>query len=251
MASHDVIDDSGGGRAAASAKPFQIRGRYFTAVALRPEDARLDDAFYAALDAQLGQTPQFFANAPMILDMAAMADLPPGGALPWLIDNLRRRKLAPFGIQNATPAQSAAASAMGLITVAGGHDAPLTPPRDTPATAESAPAAKPVARTIDHPVRSGQTVVAEDGDLIVIGPVSSGAELIAAGNIHVYGTLRGRAMAGVYGDTSARIYCQKLDAELLAIAGLYRTSENLEHEVRNRNVQVYLRDERLCVETLG
>lgn len=62
MASHDVIDDSGGGRAAASAKPFQIRGRYFTAVALRPEDARLDDAFYAALDAQLGQTPQFFAR---------------------------------------------------------------------------------------------------------------------------------------------------------------------------------------------
>ena len=81
--------------------------------------------------------------------------------------------------------------------------------------------------------------------------VSSGAELIARGNIHVYGLLRGRAMAGAEGDESARIFCQRLDAELLAVAGLYRTSENLEPELLNRPVQVFLQDERLCVEALG
>ena len=85
---------------------------------------------------------------------------------------------------------------------------------------------------------------------MVVAPVSSGAELIAHGNIHVYGRLRGRALAGVNGDRSARIFCQSLDAELIAIAGLYRTSEDLGPEVRKQRIQAFLREDTLCVEAL-
>ena len=104
---------------------------------------------------------------------------------------------------------------------------------------------------LTRPVRSGQVIVAERGDLTVIGPVSSGAELVAAGSIHVYGPLRGRAIAGVHGEESARIFCQSQNAELLAVAGLYRTSESIDDELRNRSVQVYLDKDKLRMEALG
>ena len=100
-------------------------------------------------------------------------------------------------------------------------------------------------------MRSGQTVYAERGDLTIVGPVSSGAEIVASGSIHVYGPLRGRAIAGAHGDETARIFCQSLDAELLAIAGLYRTSESIQDELRQRSVQVVLNNDRLDVEAFG
>ncbi len=106
-------------------------------------------------------------------------------------------------------------------------------------------------KVVRAPVRSGQMVVCERGDLTVIGSVASGSELVAGGNIHVYGPLRGRAMAGVHGDESARIFCQSLDAELVAIAGLYKTSETLEDAARNRATHIYLEDERLRMEVIG
>ena len=109
----------------------------------------------------------------------------------------------------------------------------------------------PANKLVPVPVRSGQLIYAERGDLIVVGSVASGAELIASGNIHVYGRMRGRAMAGVDGNENARIFCQNLDAELLAIAGLYRTNEHLEEHLRRKAVQVFLRDQNLCVEALG
>ena len=111
--------------------------------------------------------------------------------------------------------------------------------------------AQPSNRLITSPVRSGQTVIAETGDLTIVGPVGSGAELIAAGSIHVYGQLRGRASAGVFGDETARIFCQSLDAELLSIAGLYKPSEAIDPLARKRNVQVYLQGDHLCVEAFG
>jgi septum site-determining protein MinC len=99
-------------------------------------------------------------------------------------------------------------------------------------------------------VRSGQKIVAERGDLVVCASVGSGAELVAVGNIHVYGALRGRALAGVNGDETARIFCQHLDAELLAIAGLYRTSEDLGPDIRKQRIQAFLQEEKLVVEAL-
>lgn len=239
---------------AAAVQPFQIRGRYFTAVALRPADGPLDQAFYDSLDAQLRWSPHFFDGAPLIIDLAQAPGLSQAGDLQALAENLRGRGLAVFGVQNATPQQAAAAQEAGLISVSSGKDAPLnTEGRARPGPRREIPKKlrPPENRLITEPVRSGQTVVAEGGDLVVVGPVSSGAELIARGSIHIYGTMRGRAMAGAEGDETARIFCRSLNAELLAVAGLYRTYENLEPELLNRPVQVFLQDDRLCVEALG
>ncbi len=93
---------------------------------------------------------------------------------------------------------------------------------------------------LDTPVRSGQSVVFPEGDVTVLGSVGSGAEIVAGGSIHVYGTLRGRAMAGVNGNPSARIFCQKIEAELLAIDGYYQTAEDFDASLRNRPAQAWL-----------
>ncbi|MGO8952888.1 MAG: septum site-determining protein MinC, partial [Rhodomicrobium sp.] len=93
---------------------------------------------------------------------------------------------------------------------------------------------------LDSPVRSGQSVIFIEGDVTVLGSVGSGAEIVAGGSIHVYGTLRGRAMAGVNGNSSARIYCQRIEAELLAIDGYYQIAEELDANLRSKPVQAWL-----------
>jgi septum site-determining protein MinC len=98
----------------------------------------------------------------------------------------------------------------------------------------------PTSLLLDNPVRSGQSVVFPDGDITILGSVGSGAEIVAGGSIHVYGTLRGRAMAGVNGNSAARIYCQRIEAELLAIDGYYQTAEELDAALRNRPAQAWL-----------
>jgi septum site-determining protein MinC len=105
-------------------------------------------------------------------------------------------------------------------------------------------------RIINHPVRSGQQIYAADGDLIVLGTVSAGAELIADGNIHIYGTLRGRALAGVKGDIETWIFCQSLEAELISIAGRYRISEQIDSTDWGKAVQIHLVDDRLVIDHL-
>ena len=123
-------------------------------------------------------------------------------------------------------------------------DIPDAPAPEKPAVADAAPeAAKPLRGPclfIDDSVRSGQTVEFPDGDVTVIGSVGSGAEIIAGGSIHVYGTLRGRALAGTAGDGTARIFCRRFEAELLAIDGRYRVAENLDPSLRGRPVQARL-----------
>ncbi len=104
--------------------------------------------------------------------------------------------------------------------------------------------------TITPPVRSGQRLYAQGGDLVELAPVSAGAELMADGHIHVYGPLRGRALAGVKGNADARIFCQDLRAELISVAGHYRVSENLDPALAGRPVQVRLQDGRLITEAL-
>nr|WP_299821567.1 septum site-determining protein MinC [uncultured Jannaschia sp.] len=235
-------------------KPFQVRGRFFTAVALRL-DTGVDDGFFAALDAHISQAPAFFDDAPMVLDLENVSGTLPKPELVRLIDGLKNRGLSVFGVQNGTEEHAAIARAAGLIPMPGGREVPLErstrksapAPEPAPVQPESAPAT----RLITEPVRSGQRIFNDRGDLVVVASVSAGAELIAEGNIHVYGRLRGRALAGVNGDTNARIFCQSLDAELLAISGLYKTSESMSPAIRNERVQVFLRDEMLCIEKLA
>lgn len=247
--SHEAEDRPAG---SVAAQAFQIRGRFFTAITLRVA-ARPDEAFMAALDAQLRQTPQFFADAPVVIDLENAAALDQRGDLLRLVDGLRKRRLSVFGVQNGTAEQTAAATAAGLIVLSGGRDVPARSGQWHGETKPIVPAETPAPenRLITEPVRSGQTVFADRGDLVVVAPVGSGAELIASGNIHVYGPLRGRALAGVNGDAGARIFCQSLDADLLAVAGVYRTSESLGPEIRKRSVQVFLEGEDLKVAPLG
>ncbi|SFE23310.1 septum site-determining protein MinC [Roseivivax sediminis] len=229
---------------------FQIRGRFLTALSLRVEPGGDDAAFYSQLDEQLQKTPHFFDGAPMVLDLSHAPALAQAGRLGSLVANLRRRKLRVFGVQAAADLSEDALQDLGLIPVAAGKDAPL--PSETPGARRSRGAKLGVEnKLVRGTVRSGQTVVCDSGDLTVIGSVGSGAELVAGGNIHVYGRLRGRAMAGAHGDESARIFCQSLDAELVAIAGLYQTSETLEDTFRERPTHIYLEDERLRMEVIG
>ena len=103
-------------------------------------------------------------------------------------------------------------------------------------------------KIVDRPVRSGQQIHAAGADLVVLGAVSAGAEILADGHITVLGTLRGRALAGLDGDTGARIVCHRLQAELVSIAGSYRVLEEIEPELREAPAQVYLAGDRLCIE---
>lgn len=244
-----------GPRGVTTVRPYQIRGRFLTAIALRLEGPA-DRQMLAELDAQLRQTPQFFADAPMVIDLEHAAGVVVPEDLASLVEHLRYRRVSVFAVQGGSREQKAVAATLGLITVQSGRDAPLkgTDREEAPAPVAAAtqePARPAASRIVTSPVRSGQTVVADKGDLIVVGPVGSGAELIAAGHIHVYGQLRGRASAGVFGDETARIFCQSLDAELLSIAGLYQTSEALGSLASRQSVQVFLRGERLCVEPFG
>lgn len=237
-------------------KPIQMRGRFFTAVALQLSGPA-DRTFFDALDAKLRQTPLFFENAPLVIDLE-QAELRGGQDLIELAQALRDRRLSVFGIQNPPEGLEQAASTAGLIVMPSGREVGLDrverenerrPATRTAAKPDPTPPA-PATKVITQPVRSGQTIFADRGDLVIIGSVSSGAEVIATGNVHIYGRLRGRALAGVNGDTSARIFCNAMDAELLAIAGLYTTSENLAADTPRQFVQVFLDGEKLRVETL-
>jgi len=159
----------------------------------------------------------------------------------------------------ATPVPAVPAAALETGTAPAGEAAPepapepAAEPAAAPAQADSpaAPAAPATALVITKPLRSGQRVYARHTDLVVIGMVSQGAEVIADGNVHVYGPLRGKAMAGARGDTSARIFTTQLDAELLAVAGVYRVVEDkLDGSLHNQPALVHLDGETLRIEAL-
>ncbi|MEM6488459.1 MAG: septum site-determining protein MinC [Pseudomonadota bacterium] len=240
---------------AAVVQPLQIRGRFLTAVVV-PLSGPPDAAFEAALDTAVQQSPRFFADAPLVIDLGGAGALDNADGMAALLGLLKARRLSPVGVQNATDAQAAAAAAHGLIALKPGTDAPLdrAPARPRPsrpvAVPDPVPAPAGASLLITEPVRSGQCIVAETGDLVVLASVSSGAELIAPGHIHVYGALRGRALAGVGGDTNARIFCLSLEAELIAIAGLYKTSETFDPAVAKQRVHAFLEAETLRIQPL-
>ena len=168
-----------------------------------------------------------------------------------------------MGVITGSDAHFEAADASGLFVIApenlkdaalstsNSHIQPVEPEPEVE-RAEVPPSSTELAQNkiVTTPVRSGQQVFAPFGDLLVLAPVSAGAEILAAGNIHVYGPLRGRALAGVKGDTNARIFCQQLEAELVSIAGQYKISEDLQSENWKKAVQISLIDEKLLVSEL-
>lgn len=230
---------------------FQLKGSLFTLTVLHlfKTDAQ---TFTEQLATLVKQTPKFFYRMPIVLDLQKLED---NKALDLLAisQSLREHNIIPVGVRGGNNEQHDAAIAAGLAVL------PMTKTEGAevkPPIKSEAPKAKPVAinsqgaKLITQPVRSGQQIYAKNADLIILAPVSRGAELLADGNIHVYGALRGRALAGVTGNQEARIFCQTLDAELVSIAGHYWVSEDLQNNKHKNNVHIFLENERLHIDTL-
>jgi septum site-determining protein MinC len=245
-------------------EPFQLKGGSLTTVVLKLVDPT-DEEFFPQLFRRIRQAPSFFKNAPVIIDLE---DLSPGLAQPidlrQLQDWLRQHEMIPIGVQGGTPEGQRAAIEAGLPVVPfarsskadlSGKERAVEEPKAAPEPAKELPlkGEPPPARPtvlVKDPVRSGRRIYAKHGDLIVLAPVSAGAELLADGHIHIYSTLRGRALAGLSGDRNARIFCQCLQAELVSIAGLYRLSEDIEKTVYKKSVQIFLEADRLRMDVM-
>ena len=235
-----------------AAQPIRLKGRSFLALVLAPEPP-FDD-WLVRLDELADRSAGFFLQRPIVLDLEGVdIDRP---KLRKLLDELVERNVRIMGIENARPSILGPdmPPAMSGGRPASDIEATEAEPQPAASAKRAAPEWKP-GRTVPsivvtEPVRSGQSLMFE-GDITVVGSVASGAEVVAGGSVHIYGTLRGRAAAGSMGDASARIFCSKLEAELVAIAGLYKTSEDLEPELRGRNVQFWLNNDALMAETLG
>lgn len=215
-----------------------VQGALFTVMVVRAAMLR-DPAFEHELSQQISRSPRFFQNAPVVLDLRAVENMTETSEFERIKETLRELTLTLVGVQNAQPAQLEAATAAGLASFAPNA-------AGQPRSAAAAPPA-PKTRFITAPVRSGTQIYARGCDLVVTGAVSPGAELVADGNIHIYGVLRGRALAGASGDDAARIFCTRLEAELVSIAGRYLVSEQLPAGVQSTPVQITLVDDQLTI----
>lgn len=242
-----------------TAAVFELKNTTLPLVALQLRSTDLA-ALARELASRLGDTPNLFNHDPLVIDLAPLQV--PGEAdaaidFAALIALLRASRMQPVAVAGGSPAQMDAALAAGL------PEAPEPPAPKPRAVREvevikevvrEVPVEVPVAATtlvVDKPLRSGQQVYAKGGDLIVLAAVNFGAEVIADGHIHVYAPLRGKAIAGHRGNTQARIFSTCLEPELIAIAGVYRTTETaLPAEVQGKPAQVRLVDDKLVMEPL-
>ncbi|HXH54452.1 MAG TPA: septum site-determining protein MinC [Gammaproteobacteria bacterium] len=247
---------------------FQLKGGLYPLTALQLIGTNLL-AFEEQLIAKIEQAPKFFYNAPVVIDLQKLTKPDAHIDYQQLVGILRSKKLIPIGIKGGTTEQQAAATLVGLpILQDSSRNSAKTETTEDPSSslagklptsAEALPAADQETdaeirgsntKLITEPVRSGQQIYARGGDLIVLAPVSHGAELLADGHIHIYGPLRGRALAGVTGDETARIFCQYLEAELISIAGQYKISEDIEQSVWRMATYISLKEDRLHIRPL-
>jgi septum site-determining protein MinC len=256
-----------------SSHHIRFRGRSFPVLALEPESPLAE--WMERLDAHLGRTPAFFRDKSIVVDVTGLG-LARSGVVS-LIGDLSKRGIRIMGLTGVEPNWASADLPPILM---GGRNIPRAVP-GTPegakadndgasgrvAPSESARAngaangqgaakiealepTKFAPLIVNSPVRSGQLISNPAGDVTVIGSVASGAEVIAGGSVHVYGALRGRAMAGAHGETHARIFCRRLEAELLAVCGFYITADEIEVNVRGQAVQAWLEGETVKVARL-
>ncbi|MDR2336442.1 septum site-determining protein MinC [Diaphorobacter ruginosibacter] len=248
-----AVDTAGQARTSFDLKSAQLP---VVAVVLKSPDI---SAFAAELDARLADDPEFFDNDPILIDLAAVREAEEPIDFAAIVRELRKHHTQPVAVRGGSEEQTRAA-----------HDAGLIAAPDAPARERAAPREVEVREVIrevevpvhvpgegvptvvvDKPLRSGQQVYARGGDLVVMAVVSFGAEVIADGNIHVYAPLRGRAIAGARGDTSARIFSTCMEPQLVSIAGMYRAIEtDLPAEVHGKPAQVRLSGEKLLIDPL-
>ena len=223
--------------------PFELKGSLFTLTVLHL--FHLDRvAIERHLAEKVKQAPSFFSNTPVVIDLESITETKDTLDFKGFYELLRGYGMIPVAVRNGTQKVQAAARLAGLPVLPESRASGVTkkPERAEPTATRS--------RVVNHPIRSGQEVYAPESDLIILGSVSAGADVVAAGNIHIYGALRGRALAGVKGDTEAWIFCHSLEAELISIAGHYRVSEQIESADRAKAVQIHLNQERLIIEHL-
>ena len=208
---------------------IRLRGRSYVAFVFAPVVPIV--GWLEEIDATLARSPNFFLGKPVVLDLSAV-DLSQS-AIMHLVKSIEQRNIRVLGVEGVD-AGHLDASLPPLLT--GGRA--CTVRQAEPEKRETKP--QMTSLLLDSPVRSGQSIIFIDGDVTVLGSVGSGAEIVAGGSIHIYGTLRGRAMAGVNGNSNARIYCQRIEAELLAIDGYYQTAEELDANLRSKPAQARL-----------
>ena len=213
------------------------------------------DAWLAALDQQMQRSAGFFVDRPVVVNLTALAETDDDPAM--VLAALEARDLRIIGVEGIDVSLLAGTPWANALMIAPGREGRADRAVDIPEPQAEAPPPAPkheapprASLLVERPVRSGQSIVFEEGDVTVIGPVASGAEIIAGGSIHVYGTLRGRAIAGLLGRADARIFCRKLAAELLAIDGLYRTADHWGEGLHGRAVQIWLDDKTLRLAAL-
>ncbi len=221
------------------------------------------------------RAPNMFGRAAVVIDFGGLSQTPDAGTAQALLDGLRAAGVLPVALAYGTSETDRLAQALGLPLLAkfrasyeradgAAPEAPPPPPRrEAPAVAPApepararaaAPAAAAPAASVgmiqSAPVRSGQQIYADNRDLTVLTTVGAGAEVIADGSVHIYGPLRGRALAGAQGNEKARIFCREFHAELVAIAGHYKVLEDIPKELRGKAVQIWLEDEQIKIAAL-
>ncbi|APE31183.1 septum site-determining protein MinC [Halomonas aestuarii] len=219
------------------------------------------------LAGKLSQSPAFFQHTPVVLNVEKLDE--PHLALERICAVCRAHKLLPVAVRGGPDPVKQSAWALGLgwfppqeasrprplESVADDAESPVEAEVDEPVVVDDAPdtvaASTAGGRIYRGTVRSGQQVTAPEGDLVVVGAVNAGAEVLAAGSVHVYGALRGRALAGIHGDVKAGIFCRELHAELLSVAGNYKRLEDIDPRLLGTTVQVQLFDGQLGIKPLG
>jgi len=223
-------------------QPVRMRGRSYVAYVFTPVVPIVE--WLSEIDQTIARSPGFFVGKPVVLDLSAVDLSRP--AISHLLLSLEKRNIRVLGIEGVEA--TVLASNMPPL-LSGGRSCVVAQPSQE--TKDVSPPSAPTSLLLDSPVRSGQSIVFPEGDVTVVGSVSSGAEIVAGGSIHIYGTLRGRALAGINGNSAARIYCQKIEAELVAIDGFYRTAEEFDAALRNRPAQAWLDGETLRITPLN
>ncbi|MBM3653558.1 MAG: septum formation inhibitor MinC [Alphaproteobacteria bacterium] len=254
----------------ASSRHIRFKGRSFPVLTLEPEQPL--EGWFEQLDALLAQSPAFFSRKSIVIDIAKLTL--EQAQLGELLANVARRGIRVMGLSGVDP--SWASDELPPI-LAGGRATPQAPAETdaTPAkdassgtlTPSEESAFKDIANALGvsgapggvasaaplillEPVRSGQSIYHPEGDVTVIGSVASGAEIMAGGSVQIYGTLRGRAMAGAYGEKRARIFCRRLEAELLSVCGVYLTAEEISANVQSQSIQAWLENETVKIARL-
>ncbi|AVH43261.1 septum formation inhibitor MinC [Agrobacterium tumefaciens] len=234
-------------------RSIRIKGRSFLAVVLSPESPV--DQWLERLDDLAARSAGFFLSRPVVLDVSELS-LDKAG-LKELLAALTERNVGIMGIEGVRPSMIEPGMPPSLKGGKPASDVEVEPvaiaaelPEEKPRAAGEVRAVVP-SLVINEPVRSGQSIMFPEGDVTVIGSVASGAEIIAGGSVHIYGALRGRAMAGSLGNVSARIFCRRLEAELLAIDGVYKVAEDIDDKLRGQPVQLWLENDTIKAAKLG